>query len=124
MNMNDAIKEDLFYTVWDIYKEVHGVRPRFLLESVASMTIEDLEEMVDSLSAQVDVQMQEDKVNEAKAIFSLENRISNMIQIGAGNRETAIRWLDAAEETNGDMNYLCYCLGVPYGYFNEITEKK
>lgn len=124
MNMNAETKEDLFDTVWDLYREVHGVRPRWMASELEHMSVEDLKLEIKILTAQAETLHEEERIAEAKAIFSLENRIRDLIGMGASDRETAIRWLDAAEETNGDMNYLCYCLGVPYGYFNEITEKK
>ena len=41
--------------------------------------------------------------------------------MGARNRAMAVQWLDQAYETNGDLEFLCYYLGVPYGYFKEAA---
>ena len=57
-------------------------------------------------------------------------RIEDTIKTGAGNRETALRWImDAdlggvdvdAANANGDWEYLCYLNGLPYGYFKQAA---
>jgi hypothetical protein len=32
-------------------------------------------------------------------------------------RAMAIRWISEAEDAGSDMEYLCFLVGVPYGYF-------
>jgi hypothetical protein len=36
---------------------------------------------------------------------------------GAKDREMAMRWIHEAEGSNGDDEYLCFLLGLPYRYF-------
>jgi hypothetical protein len=31
----------------------------------------------------------------------------------------ALRWLDEAEGTRGDVDFLCFLLGVDYGYIKQ-----
>jgi hypothetical protein len=45
--------------------------------------------------------------------------LAALIGAGAGDRATAIRWMHEANDTNYDPEYLCYCLGLPYGYFRK-----
>ena len=40
---------------------------------------------------------------------------------GAKSFEMALRWIHEAEETGGDDEYLCYCVGLPYGYFRKTA---
>ena len=47
-----------------------------------------------------------------------EKIIVKLIGHGAPDRATAIRWLHDAEGTDNDNEYLCFCLGLKYGYFN------
>jgi hypothetical protein len=56
---------------------------------------------------------------EVKAIEHLENRIKSLYRLGAKDRAMAIRWIAEAEEAGSDMDYLCFLVGVPYGYFKD-----
>jgi hypothetical protein len=40
-----------------------------------------------------------------------------MINLGANDRETALRWIHEADGSGGDDEFLCYLNGLPYGYF-------
>jgi tRNA uridine 5-carboxymethylaminomethyl modification enzyme len=55
------------------------------------------------------------------AIFSFEKRVDSLILSGAKDRATAIRWIHEAEDTQGDDEYLCYTLGLPYQYFRKVA---
>ena len=50
-----------------------------------------------------------------------EKRVEETIALGAKNRETAIKWIHDAEDTDNDDEYLCYRLGLPYTYFKEAA---
>jgi hypothetical protein len=39
--------------------------------------------------------------------------------MGAGDRATALRWIMEASSANGDWEYLCWDLGLPYHYFTK-----
>ena len=58
---------------------------------------------------------------EQHAIFSFEKRVSDLIFSGSKDRATAIRWIHEAEDTQGDDEYLCYTLGLPYMYFRKVA---
>ena len=40
---------------------------------------------------------------------------------GARTREQALRWIHEAEGTQGDDEYLCFTVGLPYGYFRKAA---
>jgi hypothetical protein len=40
-----------------------------------------------------------------------------VIGCGAKDRAMALRWIHEAEGSNGDDEYLCYLVGLPYRYF-------
>jgi hypothetical protein len=44
-------------------------------------------------------------------------RMQNLLMSGAKTREMALRWVHEAEGSNGDDEYLCFLVGLPYGYF-------
>jgi hypothetical protein len=97
----------------DFHKEAFGFRPRW---DYSAMTLADFDREFEYLA-------QECKRNaelraEAKfaAAVRLEQRILSLLEFGAKSRAMALRWLDEAEGTNGDVDFLCFLLGVDYGY--------
>ena len=100
---------------WDFYKSVHGIRPRHVDRSGWSEA--DYEREFEELTRVSEVNQQQRAEYEAKAAHDIEVRIQGLMNYGARNREMAIRWLDEAEDAGGDREYLCYLLGLPYGYF-------
>ena len=100
---------------WDMYKDAYGVRPRGI--DTSSWTEAQFEAEFVSLSKTIESNYKDQLASEAKAIERFEAQVESFIQSGAKDRETAIRWFHEAEQTNGDEEYLCFCLGLPYGYF-------
>lgn len=118
MTMTEADrKDDLGAIYWDFYKEVHGVRPRWVNHDEA--TIEWYEEALEQLRGEAEEVFAAEREREELAIAELEASIAKLIASGAGDRATAIRWLHEANGTNGDTEYLEFCLGIPYGYFRK-----
>lgn len=102
----------------DFYKDVHGVRPRFDDES---WTAADYQREIDSLQIQCKAQMAEEQERQQEAIAKFEKHVINTICMGAGDRETAIRWIMDASEAANDPEYFCFLNGLPYGYFKEVA---
>jgi hypothetical protein len=99
----------------DYYKSAYGFRPRHV--DTSTWTVEDFEAAFNELA---DV-CQQNQLHEAA--HRLELRIQSLLSHGAKDRSMAIRWIDEAEGSNGDLEYLCFLVGVRYGYFNtETTE--
>jgi len=107
-------RDQLAATHYDFYKDVHGVRPRWM--DYDSMTEQDLEAELDNLSKQAEVVFAEEAKREQEAIVAFEARVADLLDTGAADRETAIRWIHEAEGSDGDTDYLCFLVGVPYGY--------
>lgn len=108
-------REQLAATHYDYYKDVHGIRPRWF--NYEAMSEEDLERELDLLAEEDKLVTQRQQEAEQQAIVAFEARIQSLIETGAGDRATAIRWIYEAEGTVDD-EYLCYLCGLPYGYFN------
>ena len=105
--------EELAQTYSDLYKDVNGFRPR----GYADLNEAQLEADIARLEAElVEVVAQERQAQDAAAA-RFEQRVKDTIATGAGDRDTAIRWIDQAEGADGDREYLCYLLGLRYGYF-------
>jgi hypothetical protein len=58
---------------------------------------------------------------ETEAVRGFEMRVQGLLMSGAKDRAMALRWIHEAEGSNGDDEYLCFCLGLPYGYFRKAA---
>lgn len=103
----------------DFYKEANGFRPRHI--DTSSWTLEDFDAEFEVLARVCRENAINQAAAETEAAKVLEARIVSLMQSGAKDRAMAIRWIAEAEECNGDMEYLCFLVGVPYGYFKEVA---
>lgn len=102
----------------DFHKEAYGSRPR---HDTSAWTEADFDRVFERLAAVCRDNEAATQKAQAEAKREFEIRVRKVMGLGAGDRPTAIRWIADAEEVNGDMEYLCYKLGLPYGYFNRLT---
>ena len=100
---------------WDMYKDAYGSRPRGI--DTSAWTLEQFEAEFVHLGKIIDANYREQLESEAKAVERFEAQVASFIESGAKTRETAIRWFHEAEGSNGDDEYLCFLLGLPYRYF-------
>lgn len=112
-------KEQLESMVWDAYKDAYGFRPRHM--NIVAMTFEaELEAELEFLEEEIARVVEREQAEQALAVARFEQRVQSTIAAGAKDRETAIRWIRVAEGAEyGDEDFLCYCLGLPYGYFKD-----
>ena len=103
---------------WDMYKDAYGVRPRGI--DTSSWTEADFEREFVQLSKTIDENYREQLASEAKAVERFEAQVTSFIQSGAKDREMALRWIHEAEGSDGDEDYLCYLIGLPYSYFRKL----
>ena len=100
---------------WDMYKDAYGVRPRGTdTSNWDEATFEAEFNYLQDLIAKND---QERKIAEQEAVHAFEMRVQDLYSCGAKDREMALRWIHEAEGSNGDDEYLCFLLGLPYRYF-------
>ena len=100
---------------WDMYKDAYGVRPRGI--DTSSWTEEQFEAEFVQLSKTIDENYRDQLAREEVAQHDFEMRVLSLLQTGAKDREMALRWVHEAEGSNGDDEYLCFLLGLPYRYF-------
>ena len=100
---------------WDMHKDAYNVRPRCI--DTTQWTEADFEAEFVVLAKTIDANYQEQLVQEEKATHDFEMRVLSLLQTGAKDREMALRWIHEAEGSNGDDEYLCFLLGLPYRYF-------
>lgn len=99
----------------DFHKDTYGFRPRH----TAGWTLEDYEREIEALRPIYAAVCEQEAADEAAAAVRVEETIAKLIGMGAADRDAAIRWLAEGEDTGGDLDYLCYSLGLKYGYFGK-----
>ena len=110
-----TVLEQMQAQYWDMYKDAYGVRPRGI--DTSHWTLEDFQSEFAILGEAIDREERERIAAEADAVKLFEQHVINTICMGASDRETALRWIMQSSNANGDWEYLCYDLGLPYHYF-------
>jgi hypothetical protein len=100
---------------WDMYKDAYGSRPRGI--DTTAWTEDEFEAEFVQLAKVIDANYTEQLAQEEVAKHDFEMRMLSLLQTGAKDREMAMRWIHEAEGSNGDDEYLCFLLGLPYRYF-------
>jgi len=114
-----TVLEQYAGTYWDMYKDAYGVRPRGI--DTTAWTEADFEREFFQLSVTIAEEDRQRKESQEKASHDFEMRILSLQQTGAKTRDMAMRWVHEAEGSNGDDEYLCFLIGLPYGYFRKET---
>jgi hypothetical protein len=114
-----SVLEQMQCQYWDMYKDAYGVRPRCV--DTSGWTEEVFMAEFELLGRQIEQEEIARKESEAQASIRFEAQIQSMISSGAKSREAALAWIHEAEGSNGDDEYLCFLLGLPYGYFRKAA---
>mgnify|MGYP000035191181 CR=1 FL=1 len=112
-----SVLEQYACQYWDMYKDAYGIRPRHI--DTSGWSDKALVMELDYLAEVIQREEEAREVRQNKAIEEVERIILDLRRCGARDRQMAIRWLHEAHFTNGDAEYLAYCLDVPYGYFRK-----
>ena len=107
--------------VSDLHKDAFGFRPGERFWNAWNCMCDDEKQaewdyLIESCHRAILAEQEQEKL----AIERFEATVTRTIESGAGNRETAIRWImdaSSAARTN-DWDFLCWEHGLPYGYFN------
>lgn len=110
-----TVLEQMACQYWDMYKDAHGIRPRGI--DTSSWTEDDFVKEFDYLGNLIQQQEEARIESEHLAATKFEQRVLDLIAMGAKDRAGALRWIHEAEGSNGDDEYLCFLLGLKYGYF-------
>jgi hypothetical protein len=108
-------EEELHSIFWDMYKDAYGVRPRGVDTSAWDEATFEAE--FNYLQELIGKNEQERKIAEHEACHAFEQRMQDLYACGARDRAMALRWIHEAEGSNGDDEFLCYLMGLPYRYF-------
>jgi len=115
-----SVLEQYSCQYWDMYKDAYGVRPRGI--DTTDWTEADFEAEFVRLAKTIDENYTEQLAREERAKHDFEMRMLSLLQSGAKDREMALRWIHEAEGSDGDEEYLCYLVGLPYGYFRSVDK--
>jgi hypothetical protein len=114
-----SVLEQMQCQYWDMYKDAYGSRPRGI--DTADWTEEEFMAEFETLGKVIEREEIARKESESQASIRFEAQIQSMISSGAKSREAALAWIHEAEGSNGDDEYLCFLLGLPYGYFRKAA---
>ena len=111
---------------FNAHKDAYGFKPNW--REVNALSDSELQEWLDEvLYPECERQVLEQEADEKAKAYEFERSVSSLIESGAGDRETAIRWiLDAEipEEDRGTQlataDYVRWSLGLPYTYEAEF----
>ena len=107
-------------TVSDLHKDAYGFRPcKFFWASWHEANDDFKQKIWDELIVELNKSMELEKQQQDAAIVATEARIQEILDTVAGStRQDAIRFLDDAYDCRGDISFLEFHLGVPYGYLS------
>ena len=100
----------------DMHKDAYGFRPRF---DYSGWTLDKFNLQFELMGQIIEADNKVEKENQEKSAHDFEMRVLSLLQTGAKDRAMAVRWIHEAEGSNGDNEYLCFLLGLPYSYFKK-----
>lgn len=103
--------EELESIYCEMHKDAYGVKARWYRATSVEQALKDIE----SLQVAVDAAFEADKRAQQQAIEAFQ------VLVKSYGFEAAKRWQHQAYGTDGDDEYLCYHLGLPYGYFKQAA---
>lgn len=120
-------REETINYIWDVYKSIHGIRPRHI--NFSEMDDEQLRLQADILAHDLKLHMEETDRETADAERKFEAMIQDITECGGigSNRSTALRWIANERRTAQDIEQLLWENGLIYSrkfetYTNEILE--
>ena len=109
----------------DFYKDAFGFRPRGHYQEW--WTQEELDKEYDYLSGCCREAREMEEIRESEALIEFNKLIDETIALGAGDRDTAIRWLMESENVDPnfyqDVEYFFWGHGLSYELYTEYAKK-
>jgi len=108
----------------DLLKDANGFRPRGIYKEW--WTKEELEAEYKHLGDVCDSNSKAETIAESKALLDFNKLITETIELGASDRETAIKWLVDGENLEWhtqDLQYFFWGHGLSYELQNEWSIK-
>lgn len=100
----------------DLHKEAYGFRPRGHWFYDNQTTDEQRQEIWEHVLSDAQIAYNQERIAEAKAVVRFDRLVQDVIAMGAGNKETAIRWLKQADSDFQDEDFFRWEYGLPWKY--------
>jgi len=99
----------------DLAKEAYGTRRA--CPDTSNMSFDELKAEYDRMCEIANDNYEAEMAEQALAVKAFEKQIKSTIELGASDRETAVRWLQDNDEFMGSGDgYFEFCNNLPYGY--------
>ena len=91
--------------VSDLHKDAYGFRPSaYYMSEWAASSPDDKQKIWDGLLVDLDESMDREKQEAAYCVEAFEKMVATSIELGARDRQTALRWISAEDIDKGDMD--------------------
>ena len=127
--MKDFKRNEVLSWISDLYKDVNGVRPRFY--NFNEWSDSELEAFTDKLIAQLKENEELERLQEETDVKRFQDQVQKTIELGAGDRKTALRWLFSSEEydqgeyvTDWDVDGFLYRKGIVHSDLGKEVKKE
>lgn len=88
----------------DLYKDAYGFRPSVAwMHGWETSTDDEKQGIWDDLCVEVSESIEQERRMAEQAVADFESDIADIIELGAGDRETALRWMTQGEEFFNDQ---------------------
>ena len=104
--------QELMDDYCDLHKSVHGVKARWIYNT--DYTEAEMESLLKSLQKEGERIWELEAKQEAIADDAFLAAINKMVELGAGDHKTALKWLHDAHDTGGNNTYLGFDFGCSY----------
>ena len=104
-------REETINYIWDVYKSIHGIRPRHM--KFSEMGDEQLQQLAEILAHELKINMEVTDRETAEAERKFEAMIQDITECGGIggspiNRCTALRWIADERRTAQDIEQLLW----------------
>ena len=116
-------REALLQIYSDVHKDAYGFRPRY---DYSSYSLEQLEADFVRFAGVIDEASEAEALAELEAVRTFKSVIRSLIEVGAEDEETALRWLASAavKECGPDWEHYLWQRGILYTeYGRELGTK-
>lgn len=109
VNENDP-RFDYLLTYSDYHKDAYGFRPRY---DYSNYTLEQLIADYEKFGKVVEENMREEEIAQKRNIDAFEKRITDVIMLGANDRQTALKWICDGDEVDAwDIGFYLWKQGI------------
>lgn len=122
----DQERLDLMSHLSDVYKDAHGFRPRSVY-NFAQMSNQDISDEIDRVHAIALENWKEEEIWANAQVEEFKKRIDVIIEMGAEDEETALRWILSAEDnlwSVQDIEHIIWKEGILFtDYGHQLTQR-